>query len=120
MSRVVVRTSVTEPGGDLGSHARHVKGGSWASMTVRGSFDHGSACQRVVDLDDGTKMEMFALGGAYCHWLTPHALCCSHVHERKKQNTRRKKNFHQWIKYNFKSVGELLVISFQVFRVPGV
>jgi hypothetical protein len=57
---------MTEPGGDLGSHARHVKGGSWASMTVRGSFDHGSACQGVVDLNDGTRMAVFALGGGYC------------------------------------------------------
>jgi hypothetical protein len=36
------------------------------------------------------------------------------------KTTRRKKNFHQWIKYNFKSVGDLLVISLQVFCVPGV
>jgi hypothetical protein len=30
---------MTEPGGDLGSHARHVKG-----------------CQRVVDLNDGARI----------------------------------------------------------------
>jgi hypothetical protein len=85
---------MTEPGGDLGPHARHAKGGSWASMAVHGSFDRGSACQRVVDLDDGTKMEVFALEGVHCDWLTPRALRCLHAHGRKKQNKRRKKNFH--------------------------
>jgi hypothetical protein len=35
---------MTEPDGDLGPHARHAKG-FMTSMTVRGSFDLGSACQ---------------------------------------------------------------------------
>ena len=75
MSRVVVQTSVTVPGGDLGSHARHVKGGSWASMTVHGSFDRGSACQRVICWTSMTEPEWRCLllkGSAATG--SPHAL----------------------------------------------
>jgi hypothetical protein len=48
----------------------------------------------MMDLNDGTEVEVLAFEGVNCDWLAPCALCCLHANDRKKQNRRRKKNFH--------------------------
>jgi hypothetical protein len=72
---------MTGPGGDLGPHARHAKGGSWASMAMHGSFDRGSACQRVIGWTSMTepRWKCLLLKG-FTAIGSPHTLCVAYMH----------------------------------------